>query len=70
MYSKEIQTAEGSFDAPKKTEEEIRKEILEELEQQEKQRQAQLEEERRRAELEKQEEFQGEWWIENHAGPD
>ncbi|CDS03474.1 hypothetical protein LRAMOSA00876 [Lichtheimia ramosa] len=56
VYSKEIQTAEGSFDAPQKSEEEIRQEIMEEIEQLEKQRQAQLEEERKRAEQEKNEE--------------
>ncbi|KAL1929364.1 hypothetical protein VTP01DRAFT_1502 [Rhizomucor pusillus] len=56
VYSKEIQTSEGSFDAPQKTEEEIRKEIMEEIELLEKQRQAQLEEERKRAEMEKAEE--------------
>ena len=58
-YSKEIQTSEGSFDTPQKSEEEIRKEIMDEIEMLEKERQAELEEERKRAELEKVEEFQG-----------
>ena len=59
FYSKEIQTSEGSFDVPQRSEEEIRQEIMDELEEEEKLRQAQLEEERKRAELEKIEEFQG-----------
>ncbi|KAG2224343.1 hypothetical protein INT45_006743 [Circinella minor] len=57
-YSKEIQTSEGSFDTPQKSEEEIRKEIMDEIEMLEKEREAELEEERKRAELEKVEEFQ------------
>lgn len=59
VYSKEIQTSEGSFDAPQLSEEEIRQQIMDELEIKEKQKQAQLEEERLRAEQEKSEEYQG-----------
>ena len=65
MYSKEIQTAEGSFDVQQKSEEEIRQEIMEEIEQLEKQRQAQLEEERKRAEQEKNEETPGKYLAMN-----
>ncbi|KAI7861592.1 WD40-repeat-containing domain protein [Spinellus fusiger] len=56
VYSKEIQTTEGSFDAPRLSEEEIRRQIMEEYELEEKQRQAALEEEKKRAEQEKNEE--------------
>jgi dynein intermediate chain len=59
VYSKEIQTSEGSFDVPQLSEEEIRQQIMDELEIKEKQKQAQLEEERLRAEQEKTEEYQG-----------
>ncbi|CAO3609534.1 unnamed protein product [Cunninghamella blakesleeana] len=58
VYSKEIQTSEGSFDVPQLSEEEIRQQIMEEIELKEKQRQAQLEEERKRAEQEKADEHQ------------
>ncbi|KAI9022707.1 WD40-repeat-containing domain protein [Phycomyces nitens] len=57
VYSKEIQTTEGSFDTPQLSEEEIRRQIVEEFEQEEKQRQAAIEEEKKRAEQEKSEEF-------------
>lgn len=59
MYSKEIQTTDGSMEAPEISEEEIRKQITEEFELREKQRIAQLEEEIKRAEQEKQEEIRG-----------
>ncbi|KAI9307248.1 WD40-repeat-containing domain protein [Cunninghamella echinulata] len=58
VYSKEIQTSEGSFDVPQLSEEEIRQQILDEIELKEKQKQAQLEEERKRAEQEKADEYQ------------
>ncbi|KAI8324921.1 WD40-repeat-containing domain protein [Choanephora cucurbitarum] len=57
VYSKEIQTTDGSLEAPEISEEEIRRQITEEFEQREKQKIAQLEEEIRKAEQEKQEEI-------------
>lgn len=59
VYSKEIQTTEGSFDVPQFSEDEIRQQITEEFEQREKQRLAQIEEEKKRAEQEKMEEYRG-----------
>lgn len=59
MYSKEIQTTDGSLEAPQVSEEEIRKQITEEFEQREKQKIAQLEEEIKRLEQEKHEEIKG-----------
>ena len=59
VYSKEIQTTDGSLEAPEISEEEIRRQITEEFEQREKQKIAQLEEEIRKAEQEKQEEVRG-----------
>ncbi|KAI8059385.1 WD40-repeat-containing domain protein [Gilbertella persicaria] len=59
VYSKEIQTTDGSLEAPEISEEEIRKQITEEFELREKQKIAQLEEEIRKAEQEKQEEIRG-----------
>ncbi|KAI7906125.1 WD40-repeat-containing domain protein [Cokeromyces recurvatus] len=56
VYSKEIQTTDGSLEAPKISEEEIRKQIMEEFEAREKQKIAQLEEEIRKAEQEKKQE--------------
>ncbi|KAI9245500.1 WD40-repeat-containing domain protein [Helicostylum pulchrum] len=57
VYSKEIQTTDGSLEAPEISEEEIRKQIMEEFELKEKIKMAQLEEEIKRAEQEKQEEI-------------
>ncbi|CEG70977.1 Putative WD40 repeat-like protein [Rhizopus microsporus] len=57
VYSKEIQTTDGSLEAPQVSEEEIRKQITEEFEQREKQKIAQLEEEIKRLEQEKHEEI-------------
>lgn len=59
VYSKEIQTTDGSMEAPEISEEEIRKQIMEEFEAREKIKMAQLEEEIKRAEQEKQEEIRG-----------
>ncbi|KAG1047948.1 hypothetical protein G6F46_003186 [Rhizopus delemar] len=56
VYSKEIQTTDGSLEAPEIDEEEIRRQITEEFELREKQKIAQLEEEIRKAEQEKNEE--------------
>lgn len=63
MYSKEIQTTDGSLEAPQVSEEEIRKQITEEFEQREKQKIAQLEEEIKRLEQEKHEEIKGLTYI-------
>jgi dynein intermediate chain len=60
VYSKEIQTSEGSFDVPQLSEDEIRQQIMDELAIKEEERLAELEEERLRNELEKTEEYQGE----------
>ncbi|KAK4513545.1 uncharacterized protein ATC70_005547 [Mucor velutinosus] len=57
VYSKEIQTTDGSMEAPEISEEEIRKQIMEEFEAREKIKMAQLEEEIKRAEQEKQEDI-------------
>ena len=58
VYSKEIQTSD-MFETPQISEEEIRQQVMEELEIKERQLQAQLEEERKRAEQEKAKEHQG-----------
>jgi dynein intermediate chain len=63
VYSKEIQTTDGSLEAPQVSEEEIRKQITEEFEQREKQKIAQLEEEIKRLEQEKHEEIKGLTYI-------
>ncbi|KAJ2964819.1 hypothetical protein NQZ79_g365 [Umbelopsis isabellina] len=49
-YSKEVQTVEGSFDTPQLSEEEIRRQIMEEVERNERQKQAQLEDEKKQNE--------------------
>ncbi|CAO3658598.1 unnamed protein product [Umbelopsis vinacea] len=49
-YSKEVQTVEGSFDTPQLSEEEIRRQIMEEVEKNERQKQAKLEEEKKKSE--------------------
>lgn len=59
MYSKEIQTTDGSLEAPEIDEEEIRRQITEEFEERERIKIAQLEEEIRKAEQEKHEEVKG-----------
>lgn len=51
------------MEAPEISEEEIRKQIMEEFEAREKIKMAQLEEEIKRAEQEKQEEIRGTWQI-------
>ncbi|KAG1392089.1 hypothetical protein G6F60_012234 [Rhizopus arrhizus] len=59
VYSKEIQTTDGSLEAPEIDEEEIRRQITEEFEERERIKIAQLEEEIRKAEKEKHEEVKG-----------
>jgi dynein intermediate chain, cytosolic len=54
-----VQTVEGSFDTPQLSEEEIRREIMEEVEKNERQRQAKLEDERKKSESTKTEELRG-----------
>lgn len=50
---------EGSFDTPQLSEEEIRREIMEEVEKNERQKQAKLEDERKKSESTKAEELRG-----------
>jgi dynein intermediate chain len=58
-YSKEVQTVEGSFDTPQLSEEEIRRQIMEEVEKNERQKQAKLEDEKKKSESTQTEEVKG-----------
>lgn len=59
VYEKGIQTTESGIDAPQFSEEELRAQILEELEKDQKAKQQAEDEERKRAEIEKIEEKRG-----------